>query len=157
MKKQKILLLLICLFFSGACLGQNRIKKDTVYYLLDTIMTSPGDKLLSITCTNGANTSLEINCPCRMDGGKPRFSYNVLKPIPLSVEKIRTINYLTLRGLIDLARHNDDLTFLYNYVLYFIKPSKDGYVMYAANIPRTKEFKVEDWITVPPLGKRASN
>ncbi|GEM_PF-1785459 len=157
MKKPKLLLCAICLMLSSACLGQNRIKKDTVYYLLDTIMTSPGDKLFSITCTNGANTSLEINCPCRMDGGKPRFSYNVLKPIPLSIEKMRTINYLTLGGLIDLARHNDNLTFFYNYVLYFIKPSKDGYVMYAANIPRTNEFKVEDWITVPPLGKGPSN
>jgi hypothetical protein len=107
----------------------------------------PGDKLFSITCTNGANTLLEINCPCLMDGGKPRFAYNILKPIPLSIEKMRAINSLTLGGLIDLARHNDNLTLFYNYVLYFIKPSKDGYVMYAAKFPRA-ESVTEDRIYI---------
>jgi hypothetical protein len=147
MTPPKLLLCAICLMLSSACLGQNRTKKDTVYYLLDTIMTSPGDKLFSITCTNGANTLLEINCPCLMDGGKPRFAYNILKPIPLSIEKMRAINSLTLGGLIDLARHNDNLTLFYNYVLYFIKPSKDGYVMYAAKFPRA-ESVTEDRIYI---------
>src|SRR6187402_1232163 len=72
---KNILFGLLVLFNSINGFAQNSVKRDSIYYLLDTGKTSSSDQMWAIN-TSGSFTYCALQCPCLKYNGKPIFFYS---------------------------------------------------------------------------------
>lgn len=109
--------------------AQNKLKKDTIYYLLDTLKTSINDRLVTSEIEDGRKI-ITVNCHCLKNGDTPQFIYTIKFGLPLKKKIFKSLKLVKLSDLIDLTRKNDFKTFLGKYVLFIIEPLGHNYIMY---------------------------
>jgi hypothetical protein len=137
MKKANLKLLLILLLYSIGLKAQKHveIKKDTLYYLIDTIKTQKLDRMLDI---KHADTYINYNthCPCWNGGFELSFNYpfqwkfedNIplkYKPVYITKKELKKIKLISLSNLIKAACSYQD-AFNNFHVLYFIEHLPNG-------------------------------
>ncbi|MDB5029420.1 hypothetical protein [Mucilaginibacter sp.] len=130
--KQKLSILLF-LSLSGAlnlAHGQNKRKKDTLYYLLDTFQVPINDRM--ITMDRGESPSIKyytINCACLSSGTQPKFRYNITNQKEIDKDAFKSINLISLPHLINFVRKNDDPKLAANFDIFFVEPFGEKYIM----------------------------
>jgi hypothetical protein len=82
-------------------------KKDTIYYLIDTVTTTKENRLITIQNQNEQNF-LIIHCPCLYKGNEPVFRYNSSLYTTLKKSSIKAIKFAYLKNLIEVVRKNDN-------------------------------------------------
>jgi len=109
--------------------AQSNIKKDTIYYLVDTAKTSTYDRLITVQ-KNDTEQFYTINCPCLINNSKPVFRCNIEKKTYVDTIAFKSLKLTYLSELIELVRKNDNITFNDKFTIFFIEPSKKNYVKY---------------------------
>ncbi|WP_448703006.1 hypothetical protein ACFGVR_11700 [Mucilaginibacter sp. AW1-3] len=107
-------------------------KKDTIYYLFDTVHTAPNDRMIRIVReTLGKNTyvNYSIQCACLAYGNMPLFSSNSNKATNINKATFKTLKFIQITHLIELVKTHDNATFNDNYDVFFIEPAAQNYVV----------------------------
>lgn len=94
-------------------------KKDTLYYLVDTLHTPKNDRMLEFN-SYLRHQFYTINCPCLNNNTKPQFRTNVNNKININSE-YTLLKFISLSGLIDFVKKNDTDDFDERHVIYFIE------------------------------------
>ena len=117
-----LLLLPYCL-----CYGQEKHKKDTVFYLVDTAKTPTADQMF-LAGAEGNIYGFRLNCRCNRWNTDAFFLYPLEeKGVELSQKNINQINFITLRSLIDIvAQFGIDAK--RTKVFYFVEPFNNRYI-----------------------------
>src|ERR1700744_3374130 len=96
------LLAFLCfVFYTVSAQKANINRLDSIYYLLDT-----ANKMWSVSIDSSVmSKNYTIQCPCLINGGKPKFSYSISnaskeKGITISNKKLKTIELVNLNSLI---------------------------------------------------------
>lgn len=123
----------------------NAIKKDTLYYLIDTIKTPKLDRLFEIEHTKQF-VFYTIDCPCYAVKRKPQFYYRFkgtsnhiasLIPVYIPPNIIKKISFVSMFKLVTLScsegTHLND-----RYIIFFVEHLPNGrYLMreVKSNVP----------------------
>jgi hypothetical protein len=126
-----IILSLSCLTILGF---SQLVKKDTLYYLLDTLRTPRNDQMMVahiFTPTNSARNAKRvfvIDCSClKPDGGNPTFEALVRYEKTVGQEFFNSLRLTSISSVIKHAIDNDSGNkFNEKYVFYVLTPSKSG-------------------------------
>ncbi len=127
MKKVINMILLVSLIFTiDISYSQSNNKKDTIYYLLDTLRIPPSDRMINADIAP-PNKFFIINCPCLDSGNKPVFRANMSKTTYINKEEFKRIKLIHLSTLIEIVRKNDNQHFDDKYIVFFIEPHQTKY------------------------------
>jgi hypothetical protein len=124
------LFLLICLCFSlltNSVFAQSKIKKDTIYYLLDTLKIPVNDRIVTSQKMGNA-TFTEIKCPCVNRNDHPWFYSPDSKKKIFSKDKFRSIKLINLVSLIEIVKNSGD-NFNKKYSFFIIEPMNNEYIV----------------------------
>jgi hypothetical protein len=125
---KSVLILCLSLFgFVCASSAQRSIKKDTIYYLLDTLKTPANDRMVTVQ-KNGNGQFTEIKCPCLKAHGTPQFLSRISKKALLTKEKFGVLKLISLPELIQIVSTYDE-HFNNKYVMYIIEPKGNNYTL----------------------------
>jgi hypothetical protein len=113
MKITKLFIVLFSIFLNTTLKAQLKkpIKKDTIYYLVDTAKTPRLDRVFGIEHSKQF-VFYNIYCPCYAVKWKPQFyyvfkgtsNYNAnLKPVYTTKSKMEKLSFVTLNKLITLS------------------------------------------------------
>lgn len=119
-----IMLLSLSLSYANA---QVVNKKDTVYYLADTIKTPVKDRILTAETVKDFKF-YTIKCYCLTTNYHIVFRGNISKQLLLNKITFKKIKLISLPQLIELATKNDNTYFDQKFVIYFIEPAGRKYV-----------------------------
>ncbi len=149
MKTIKLLMMFLSLFIlTNKTTAQ--VKKDTIYYLLDTLNTPVKDRLITVE-KDGSDTFVRINCHCMKNYEIPVFVFNSKYGIPLQRKVFKSLNTLTLIRLMELARAVTSIDFQIHHVFYIIEPKGKDYVMYQSN-SLSREITIGDQVPIKTGG-----
>ncbi|MFI5159133.1 MAG: hypothetical protein ACHQF4_09730 [Sphingobacteriales bacterium] len=146
----KALTLAIVLFLNVPTLSaQNNdtVKKDTIYYLIDTARTPKLDRMFGINYVKIAEVvQYYIYCPCIWPDQWPTFIYERRKNLSdrtfidstfIDKKALKKISFIRLKDLIEKACDNEYYTFNAKYVLFFIEHLPNGrYLLRKVKFPR---------------------
>jgi len=106
------------------------VKKDTLYYLVDTAKTPKLDRILWIQHLKDNYIDYQIFCPCIMASAGIQFNFpagsrnmndtSIVKPIYIKPEHVKKIVFTSLIKLIQLVQNNNK-NFNQRYVTFFIE------------------------------------
>lgn len=112
-------IILLCSSFGKA----QSIKKDTLYYLLDTVSVPAKDRLFSYEAENATIKWITINCPCLEYGIKPPFRMNISNQKIVSREWLQTNETVGLTYLLSYLRTKDSPSLSNSFDLFFVEPN----------------------------------
>ncbi|WDF56705.1 hypothetical protein [Mucilaginibacter sp. KACC 22063] len=117
------------MLFADSLHAQSAIKKDTVYYLLDTTKTSVKDRMFLVG-QEGAYYGYRLTCECGTYNQDVVFTRLVArKGEILTRAQVEKLNFISLRQLIHLVvKYGIDKK--KNTVYYFIEPYEEDFVKY---------------------------
>ncbi|MFI5159226.1 MAG: hypothetical protein ACHQF4_10200 [Sphingobacteriales bacterium] len=137
MLQRKLIVLFFVAFFSVSSAKAQTItvKRDTLYYLIDTAKTTRLDRILWIQHLKDNYIDYQIFCPCIMASTGIQFNFpagsrNINDPLSVTPtyikpELIKKIAFTSLVKLIQLAQnYNQD--FNQRYVVFFIEHLPQG-------------------------------
>ena len=146
MKKYIMFLVLIFSFLKTN--AQETIKRDTIYYLLDTTQTPKKDRMWDIFVESKIKCFI-IKCPCLQYNSNPTFTYKITDAINIiSKKEIKDINTVDISTLIEIAKGN--LGKLHTYpVIIFIEKHNKSYIIHKVRLQTPiKPIVIIDSITV---------
>jgi len=151
MKKLFLMFLVICSVNAYALAD---IKKDSVYYLIDTARTPRNDRLWDIHEEYPTIMLYTIKCPCLAFGNRPTFVDNLeLKTDEMiSTEEFKAIKLTTMASLIEKAKRASIDQKARNNCSFFIIERRGGnYVVHKVRLLNpTKPAQTNiDYMTVP--------
>jgi hypothetical protein len=117
----RAIIILVVILLSSLLSKAQSIKKDTLYYFLDTLAVPAKDRLFSYEAENANIKWVTINCPCLDFGVKPEFR------MVTTSQKIVDINWLQghetvgLSYLLNYLRTKDNARLISNFDLFFIE------------------------------------
>lgn len=122
-------LIILCLSLFGCFCSSSAqvIKKDTIYYLLDTLKTPVNDRMVTVH-QNGNGQLTEIKCPCLKAHGTPQFLSRISKKALLTKNKFESLKLISLPGLIQIVSTYDE-HFNNRYMMYIIEPNGNNYLV----------------------------
>ena len=136
---QKILIVLFFVAFfsvSSAKAQTITVKRDTLYYLIDTAKIPKLDRVFSINYVKVAEVvQYYINCPCIWSDQWPTFIYVRKKNLSdrtfidstfIDKKALKKISFIRLKNLIEKACENEYYTFNAKYVMIFIEHLPNG-------------------------------
>ena len=112
--------------------------RDSIYYLMDTAKTPVNDRLWDIHDEN-ALIFYTFQCACLQYGGNPTFVYNSNKPNQTHINSVRAIRLIRIVDLLKLLKQSEGEEFNKKHIMYFIQPSKKGYVKRQVRAFRNQE------------------
>jgi len=120
-----IALMAFCIFGWVSQVLAQHIKKDTIYYLLDTVNTPRNDQMIFANKTK-LEIFFTIDCPClRADGEKPIFQSINKYQKNISVQLFKSLKLSSVPLIIKLIIENDNGNDFNNkYVLCVVQPVK---------------------------------
>jgi len=132
--------LLVIIIFSGSIQRKSyaQSKKDTVYYLLDTLRTPIADRMIIVE-SDGANKFYTTNCPCLAHNRSPLFRCHVPNQTYIDQVAFNKLKFVHLAQLIELAKQNNDYHFDDRHIVYFVVPSGKKYIMSKANYEKAPD------------------
>jgi len=110
--------------------GQKAPKSDSIYYLVDTLHTSPKDRMWEIDI-EGPFKYYSVKCPCLEYNQQPTFLYNYNKSpegIAISQEELKRLKFISLPDLIALVKNVDYKSFKNKYAVFFIESVDKGLI-----------------------------
>jgi len=108
-------------------MAQKIIKKDTIYYLIDTANVPINDRMITIESAKEYKF-YSINCPCLNNSIKPIFRCNITNQVIMKRSMISSLKFIHLPDLIELVKKKDNGYFNDNFVIFFIEPYKRKYI-----------------------------
>ncbi|MGF7080543.1 hypothetical protein [Mucilaginibacter sp. UYCu711] len=139
-------LVIFCLSLFGffcSSSAQELIKKDTMYYLLDTLKIPINDRMITLAEQEGDGKFFLINCPCLSHDEKPQFYYRISKKISVSKKMFNSIKLISLTSLIEITKKSGN-DFSNKYVFYMIEPDNKSYVMHQSYFIGRVDIEVDD-------------
>lgn len=123
----RILFCTLFIFLINIKAQAQNIKKDTVYYLLDTLKTPVNDRIWNVEIESRSKFYI-ILCRCLKYNCYPTFIRNVnVAAGTLSKSDVNKIKFISLVKLIDLAGKDGGDSFNNYHVIYFVEPSRGEY------------------------------
>jgi len=148
--KTKLRLLFILLLIIGLsqAYAQTKAKKDTIYYLLDTLNTPPLERMIKTEASKDIKF-YTIMCPCLKDNVEPAFQSAIASKSYVNNQVFKTYRLISLANLILFVKKNDNKQFNNKYIIYFIEPDKNGYIKRKMFFLGGGIEHIDDTITVP--------
>jgi len=87
-------LILLCLSFCKTY-AQNSGKKDTIYYLLDTLSTPPLERMIKTEASKDIKF-YTIKCPCLKDNVEPAFESAIASKSYVNNQVFKTYRFISL-------------------------------------------------------------
>jgi hypothetical protein len=148
--KVKIVLLILFLWIDlKAAFAQSKVKRDTIYYVIDTAKIPVNARMLDIG-VEGPYKYYTIQCPCLEYGQRPNFTYRRdVKDKLMTASQLKSIKQVNLISLIQKAKEFTNKAFTSTYAFFFIEPNGKGYVIHQVHLatPINQE-PIVDFITV---------
>lgn len=119
----RIILALFSLLFIYEVGKAQSVKKDTLYYLLDTLAVPVKDRLFSYEAENANIKWVTINCACLESGVKPQFRINTRNQKIVDIRWLQRHETVSLSYLLNYLRTKDDARLISNFDLFFIEPN----------------------------------
>lgn len=121
---------ILIVLFLGGMVGNafaQQMKKDTIYYLLDTAKTPKNDRMIWVS-NDKTEKIFVIDCPClRSDGAKPIFQIRNNPAKTIDSEILKSYKLTSISSIIKLAIDNDKGNeFNEKYILFVIQPIENG-------------------------------
>jgi hypothetical protein len=127
----KVAFVFLLLFIPSVFFAQTKPRKDTVYYLIDTLKIPVKDRMIS-TETALPFKFYTLKCNCLSSNNMPVFRANLSKQNSFDKKQISKIDFISLPKLIELVRKNDDANFDDKFTIYFIEPLGKRFIGYKA-------------------------
>jgi hypothetical protein len=145
---RSVLILCLSLFgFVSSSYAQNVMKKDTMYYLLDTLKVPINDRMVTLAEKEGDGKFFLIQCPCLAHDEKPQFYYRISKKISVSKKTFNSIKLISLTSLIEITKKSGN-DFRNKYVFYMIEPQNDAYIMHQSYFIGRVDLNVDDAVII---------
>jgi hypothetical protein len=157
---KKLIIIFLFLYSFNVC-AQKAPKQDSVYYFVDTLHTSPKDRMWEID-VEGPFKYYSVKCPCLEYNQQPTFLYNYIKSPEgkvISKDELRRLKFISLPNLITLVKSVDYKGFKNKYAIFFIEPLGKGFsckrVFFAP--PRKPQINIDYEIIHSDTIKNKSN
>ncbi|MCJ8210040.1 hypothetical protein MUY27_09995 [Mucilaginibacter sp. RS28] len=125
-----------------------KLKKDTIYYVVDTSKIPLKDRVILIGGKEGQYFSYRLMCSCNSWHGDYTFTRHVSKPGELiNPNDTRVKNSATLRSLIQIATQHSEKKPA-NHVFYFIEAINNQYVKYQVFLNELLQMKINDSVKI---------
>ena len=132
------MMILLCFFAHTLYAQKNIIKKDTIYYLVDTAATPLKDRMLLVG-KEGEFYGYRLTCSCYPWNSDAFFIYGLRQNgITITKQKIDQLKLITLRKLIQIvAKFGVDR--VSRNVFYFIERQNGKYITHQVFLPEPKQ------------------
>lgn len=123
------------LFCSSGLFAQQKVKVDTVYYLLDTAKTPEIDRMWTLN-EDGPLQYTRLNCPCVNDKDFPVFIFRVSENTVIKNLNSYRDKLVSLPDLIKKYKRAQIVPSQY-YFMFFV-PQKEHFLLHPVKLDRTK-------------------
>ena len=98
-------LLVLLVLHVKVAYSQDKTKKDTIYYLVDTLNTPINDRLITVEKDPGlVHQFYTIHCACLDESSLPIFRFNVNYQTVIDTKTFETLKFIELKHLLDFVR-----------------------------------------------------
>lgn len=134
---KRITIILFALFCSAPSFAQQKVKSDTVYYLLDTSHTPLKDRMWQID-EDGPFKLAILQCPCLNSKDKPIFTFRTKEPnAKIKSGDLKNYNLTSLPDLIVKFKEAELKSSKYTFM--FVEPDNGGmYLLHKVKLSKTK-------------------
>ncbi len=99
------------------------VKRDTLYYLLDTLAVPAKDRLFKYESENANIKWITINCPCLDHNIKPGFRMNISKQKIVDRKWLQTNQTIGLSSLLNYLKTHASQKLSNSFDLFFVEPN----------------------------------
>lgn len=137
--RRKLGLILFLLIYSLNAFSQ---KKDSVYYLIDTLNTPKNSQIWEIGIENPFKY-YTIKCPCLEFGRSPTFIYrpDMQKAIMIKQKELKLFKQTNLSGLIQKAKEATNKDSANKYTFFIIEPKGKLFIINKVGIIQPRKIK----------------
>lgn len=119
----RAIIILVIILLSALLSKAQSTRRDTLYYLLDTLAVPAKDRLFTYESENATIKWITINCPCLEYGIKPPFRMNISKQRIVAREWLQINETVSLPYLLNYLRTKDSPSLSNSFDLFFVEPN----------------------------------